>query len=92
MRIKDIVKVEKMEIEEGGVRPLIASQQRALWWLSYNQGQEDYGNKKVGLDLGKIKEILKSHLSHVLPWKSEQIDMIILALKDREDEIIVEVK
>ena len=56
---------------------------------------EDYGNKKIGLDLGKIKEILKSHLSHlshVLPWKSEQIDMIILALKDREDEIIVEVK
>ena len=46
------------------------------------------GEKKVGLDMNKIKEILKSHL---LPWRSEQIDKIILALKDRENEIIMEV-
>lgn len=63
----------------------------------YNKGQEDYGNREIGLDVGKIKNVILG-VSDNIAWYDIDFkpitkeEAIAQALKAQEGEIIVEIK
>ncbi len=94
-KIKDIVEIEKKnkefaekDLEKAklpNVIRLLAKQ------VGYNEAIDVYGNKSIGLDVGKMKEALKGKydLRHL---SSLDRGLIVEALKQAEGEIICEVK
>ncbi len=84
-KINTIVKVEERKVVRyDGSKEAIENE-------CYNQGQEDYGNKEIGLDVGKIFEVIKKNntIKELTPTK---IALLATVLKDKEGEIIMEVE
>ena len=93
-KINMMVKVEKKEVpilrRETSIRNELM---KVILHHGYNKGQEDYGNKEIGLDVGKIMEVIDKDYEEgnfILPFSIR--NAIALALKAKEGEIIVEVE
>lgn len=87
-KLNMIVKVEKKEIPIGLEYMTKYDEDK-----SYNQGQEDYGNRSVGLSEDKIFEILDKKVDEFnLKISIGQGRKIAQALKAQENKLIVEVR
>ena len=96
MKINSIVKVEKKKTSPYNDNDRFVT--------GYNQGQEDYGNKDIGLDVGKIEKVIFDYLLRTQKERMLQVtarrfgkntkvsESLAQALKAKQGEIIVEVK
>lgn len=95
IRIDSIVKIEKkQDYDFNGVSYV---ESLTDWEQGYNQGQEELGNKKIGLDEKKIaisieKWLLHNNLKVHKSLSIKDITDIASALKAKESEIIIEVE
>ena len=96
-KINTIVKIEKKKILDLNadipyVNAYARHKERAT---GYNAGQEDYGNKSVGLDVEEIYRIMINQWPKKIVLTEtikHNYRVLAQALKDKEDKIIVEVK
>ena len=99
MKINSIIKVEKKkEYWEDSIDQKHPNADN----IAFNRGQEDYGNKEIGLDVGKIMEVLdsftytsfgdkKKDRKKQIMWLLATRIELAQALKAQEKSIIVEV-
>ncbi len=94
IRIGSIVKVEKKECIHDTTGNDVCRYSNIKF---YNQGQEDYGNREVGLDVGKIASEVFDTIdseSFLKMYDDGDVegcaDLIAEALKAKEGELIIE--
>ncbi len=98
MKINSIIKVEKKVCDEcNGIGTIIdimgdkVDCPRCCLVFPFNRGQDLIGNKEIGLDVGKIEEIMNK--TYQESDKNRPLNFLDYAksLKDQEKLIIVEV-